>query len=217
MTATPRTKAQIFANTREMLAMAEAGLADAAGRDPRRRRAGLMNLFTYGRSVTFAIQTMKHTDPAFEDWWKLYQERMKSDPLMNYFNTARTDVLHEGQLSAHTSTVIGANGPVNIGALVREINKHAPPNTVGTFFGEGSTGGNGWNVRMPDGSIQKVYFDIPDNPHVKSELLLPNPPTEHEGQPITDTSIANLGQLYIATLKRIVNEFEVEFGVKSPS
>src|SRR5712691_11039910 len=122
MTKSPRTKEQIFTNTREMLAMAKAGLADATGMDPRRRRAGLMNLFTYGRSVTFVIQTMKNTDPGFEDWWKPYQATMQSDPLMKYFNTARTDVLHEGQLSAHTSTIIGAHGPVNMGSLIQELN-----------------------------------------------------------------------------------------------
>jgi hypothetical protein len=214
---TLRPKEQIFANTREMLAMAEAGLADATGRDPRRRRAGLMNLFTYGRSVTFAIQTMRHADPDFEEWWKPYQARMQADPLMKYFNTVRTDVLHEGQLSVHAAMTIGVDGPIDIGALMQEIDRYAPPNTVGTFLGENSTGGNGWNVRMPDGSIQKVYFDLPDNPHVKSEYLLPNPPSEHDGQAIIDTSIANLGQLYITTLKRIINEFEVRFRSKSSS
>ena len=85
----------------------------------------------------------------------------------------------------------------------------------GTFFGEGRTGGNGWDVRMPDGSIQKVYFDLPATFDIKSELLLPNPPTEHDGQPITDTSIANLGSLYLDTLKRTVDEFETRFGAKS--
>jgi hypothetical protein len=58
-----RSRAEVFANTREMLAMAETGLADATSDDPSRRRPGLMNLFTYGRSVTMAIQTMGSADP----------------------------------------------------------------------------------------------------------------------------------------------------------
>jgi hypothetical protein len=207
----PRQRQQIFANTREMLSMAEAGLSDAISRDPRRRRPGLMNLFTYGRSVTMTIQTMKNTDPAFKEWWAPYQTRMSADPLMRYFNTARTNVLHEGELTATTSTVIGAQGPVNIAALMQDLSRHAPPNTIGTFFGEGRTGGNGWEVRMPDGSTEKVYFDLPGNVDVKSELLLPDPPTEHNGERITDTSIANLGNLYIETLRQIVDEFETRF------
>jgi hypothetical protein len=213
MAGTARTKEQVFANTREMLSMAEGGYAQAISKNPSQRRAGLMNLFTYGRSVTFAIQTMKSLDPDFESWWKPYQDKMQADPLMKYFNDTRVDIIHQGQLAIHTKTVIGANGPVNIGALLRELNKYAPPNTVGTFFGEGRTGGNGWNVKMPDGSIQKVYFDIPDSSGVKSELQLADPPKEHYGEPINDTSIANVGKVYLDTLRSIVAEFEVRFAV----
>jgi hypothetical protein len=191
--------------------MAEAGLADAVSRNPQRRRAGLMNLFTYGRSVTLAIQTMKHANPGFAEWWEPYQRAMKGDPLMAYFNEARTDVIHEGQLSVRTSTVIGASGPVDLAALVRPLNQHAPPNTVGTFFGDSGTGGDGWVVRMPDGSTEKIYFSLPDTVDIKSDLRLPDPPTEHNGQAITDTSIANLGTLYLDTLKRIVEDFEARF------
>ena len=95
----PRDRERIFQNTKEMLDMARSGLADAVGPDPRRRRPGLMNLFTYGRSVTMTIQTMKNTDPAFEAWWTPYQVSMAADPLMRFFNTTRTNILHEGELA----------------------------------------------------------------------------------------------------------------------
>jgi len=77
-----RDRQRVIANTREMLAMARAGLADAVGGDPTRRRAGVMNLFSYGRSVTHAIQTMKNVDPAFEAWWAPYQAKLGLDPLV---------------------------------------------------------------------------------------------------------------------------------------
>src|SRR4051794_35221191 len=104
----PREKERIFANTQEMLAMAQNGLADLSGSDPRRRRPGLMNLSTYGRSVTLTIQTMKHVDPGFSQWWKPYQDWMRSDPLMSYFNEIRTAIVHEGELATTQSTIIGA-------------------------------------------------------------------------------------------------------------
>ncbi len=69
-----------------------------------------MNLFTYGRSVTFTMQTMKSVDPSFADWWEPYQERFRNDPLMRFFNQARTDVLKEGELGASSYAVIGAEG-----------------------------------------------------------------------------------------------------------
>jgi hypothetical protein len=205
-----RDKERIFSNTREMLAMAQAGLADAIGPDPRRRRPGLMNLFTYGRSVTLTMQTMKSVDPSFEEWWQPYQEKMANDPLMKYFNKSRTDILHEGELPTVNYTVIGQEGFVNLGEITQELNRHAPPNTVGTFLGD-QLGGNGWQVRMADGSIQHVYFELPEGLDIESGLQLPNPPKEHDDEPITDTSIANLGRLYVETLTEIADKFIARF------
>lgn len=201
----------VLANTDEMLSMAERGLANAVGQDPTRRRAGVMNLFTYGRSVTLAIQGISSAEPAFVEWWKPYQDWMAADPLMKYFNDTRVAIVHRGELATSTSMVIGGSGPVDLGAVMREIHRHAPPNTIATFLGEGSTGGNGWEVRMPDGSVEKVYFSLPESVDVRSALHLHDPPTEHDGQPISDTSIANLGKIYLTTLRQIVGEFKARF------
>jgi hypothetical protein len=56
-----------------------------------------------------------------------------------------------------------------------------------------------------------VYFSLPDDFGATSTLHLPDPPSQHNGQPITDTSVAHLGQLYLSTLKQIVKEFEAHF------
>ena len=206
----PRDKERIFANTREMLTMAQRGLADCLGSEPQRRRPGLMNLFTYGRSVTMAMQTMKHADPSFADWWAPLQARMARDPLMCFFNETRTGVVHEGELATQNHTVIGANGPIDLCAVARELSQLAPPNTVGTFFGD-HLGGNGWRVKMPDGNIESVYVQLPDTVDIHSTLLLENPPTEHYGTFITDTSVANLGHIYCTTLAGMVEEFIKRF------
>jgi hypothetical protein len=211
-----RDKERIFANTREMLELARAGLADATGPDPRRRRPGLMNLFTYGRSVTLAIQTMRNTDPGFEDWWRPYQDRMAGDSLMRYFNNRRTDIVHEGELRTGSYTVIGSQGPVDMGALMQELSRDAPPNTESIFLGD-PLGGNGWEVRMPDGTLEKVYFDLPQTADVTSGLTLDDPPTEHDGQAIADPSIQNLGQLYIDVLTRTVEDFIARFSEEAPA
>jgi hypothetical protein len=171
-----------------------------------------MNLFTYGRSVTLAIQTMKHTEADFSDWWAPYQAKMQSDPLMKFFNKTRTDILHEGELSTGSRTEVGASGPVDLGALFAELNKHAPPNTVSTFFGD-TLGGNGWEVQLPDGSCEKVYFQLPSEADVTSTFVLNREdlPDQHDGELITDTSIDHLGGLYIRALETIVNDFIARF------
>lgn len=193
-----------------MLSMAREGLDDAVSSNPHRRRPGLMNLITYGRSVTLAIQTMKNTDPAFAEWWRPYQERMKADPLMKWFNDRRVEIVHEGELKTGNYTVIGREGPVDLGAVMRELNRHAPPNTISTFLGD-QFGGNGWEVRMPNGSTSKVYFDLPPDTDIESGLEVHDPPGQHDGVPIADTSIANLGRLYVAALSTIVDDFVARF------
>lgn len=210
--ATPpgRDKARIFANTREMLAMAEGGLTDFVSGDPRRRRPGLMNLFTYGRSVTMTMQTMRNTDARFNAWWTPLQTKMAQDPLMKFFNQTRTDILHEGELSTANYTAIGMRGPVDLGAIIRDMRRYAPPNTISTFLGD-QTGGNGWEVQMPDGSIEKVYFQLPEGVDIESGLQFADPPTQHYGVPITDTSIGNLGRVYLRTLANMVEEFIERF------
>lgn len=186
--------------------MARDGLAAATSPDPRQRRSGLMNLFTYGRSTTFAMKPMKSIDPKFNAWWKPYEDWLGSDPLMGYFNDRRVDVTHAGELQTSNYTRVGYLDD----AILRELNQHAPPNTVGTFFGD-QLGGNGWMVRLPDGTEEKVYFQIPDHIDVESGMTLHDPPTEHDGKPLTDRSIAGIGTVYISALTTLVDEFVVRF------
>lgn len=202
-----RDKAQIIANTQEMLGWARSGLADATGSDPRRRRAGWANLVNHGRHLTNAMQTMKSADPGFAAWWKPYQGMMSTDPLMKFFNKARVGTVHTGELKTSPVTYIGS---LDSGELMRKLGDSAPPNSVGLFLGD-ELGGNGWRVQMPDGSIESVYFDLPESIDVTSWLTVSDAPDQHEGKPITDKSLANLGGLYLATLERMVSEFSARF------
>jgi len=198
---------QVVARTTEMLEMAKAGLTDALSPDPNRTRPGAMNMLTYGRSVTFTMQTIKSLDPAFEEWWKPYQDAMQADPLMSYCNDARVAITHRGHLPSTNATRIGVDGPVNIGELRRRLMVDAPPGTTGIFLGD-SVGGNGWIVE----GAGHVYFDLPDDLDVQSGLEFESPPVEHDGKPITDASIGSIGQLYINKLSQIVDDFKARYG-----
>jgi hypothetical protein len=201
-------KAEVFANVREMLSMAESGCEDAVSANPNRRRPGLMNLMTYGRSVTFAIQTLKGLVSGFDDWWLPYQEWMKNDPLMSYFNDARVDITHKGALKTSSSVQIGKDGPVDMGSLIRNLSRNAPPHTVGIFLGEGTTGGSGWEVEMSDGSKVNIYFELPTEFDIQSSFHLTGGPTMHDGKELGDSSAQQLSTLYMSALRRIVDEFE---------
>jgi hypothetical protein len=198
---------QVVARTTEMLEMAKTGLRDVLSPDPSRTRAGAMNMLTYGRSVTFTMQTIKGLDPDFEDWWRPYQEAMAADPLMAYCNDARVAVVHKGHLTSSNVTRIGMNAPVNLGELQRRLMANAPPGTTGMFLGD-HLGGNGWIVE----GVGHVYFELPDDLDVQSGLEFENPPVEHDGQPITDASIGHIGQLYIDKLSQVVDGFKARYG-----
>jgi hypothetical protein len=132
------------------------------------------------------MQTMKSVDDGFAAWWNPHQKWLARDPLMQFFKQPPdADPLHEGELPTTSYTIIGGDQAVDIMAVVNELNKHAPPNTVGTFFGD-PLGGNGWEVKMPDGSIEKVYFELPTAAGIESGLQLPDPPLEHARRPIAD-------------------------------
>jgi len=95
--------------------------------------------------------------------------------------------------------------------MPRYLDEHALTNSVGSFIGDETGAGHGWLVAMPDGSRQKVYVIFPSEPGLESRLVPPDTPKEHDGLPITDTPIANLGGLYLAALARMVEEFTARF------
>jgi hypothetical protein len=130
---------------------------------------------------------------------------------MRFANDARNAILKEGSLATSNYTYVEHLDGDNLAEFSRQ---HSPPGTVSTFIGD-QLGGNGWEVQMPDGSIQKVYLDLPDQPglSVTSWLGFVDPPTHHDGSPITDTSLANIGALYVGTLVHLVEEFAMRFGV----
>jgi hypothetical protein len=169
-----------------------------------------MNLATYGQAVIATIKTVKRLDAAFSSWWEPRQQDIDTDPLMAYFRDIRDGIAHEGPPATTSRAVIGANGPVNMGALMRELNRNAPPGNPNVFLGD-SLGGSGWIVTLPTGETGKVYFALPENVDVQVTFEVPNPPTQHDGQTITDTSVANLGFLYLGTLRRLVDEFGIKF------
>jgi hypothetical protein len=58
--------------------------------------AGLRQAVTFGRTVTFLAQKLRHIKSEFEEWYSPLQSEMANDPLLRYFNTLRTTLLKEG-------------------------------------------------------------------------------------------------------------------------
>lgn len=50
------------------------------------------------RNVTFVLQKQKSNLPAFEDWYRQWQEHLKTDPILCWVVTARNQIVKQGDL-----------------------------------------------------------------------------------------------------------------------
>ncbi len=201
------TAERILAKARETLDTAALGLHDFEGADPARRMVGLRNLVVFGRSVTFVLQTLRRVDRVrFDAWYAPHQKAMQQDALLRYFNDLRTSILKEG--GPETSQV------VHIWHLdtndLAPVMANPPPGAKSFFMGD-RLGGSGWEVELPDGTVVKYYVALPAAVRMEVSFLFPDPPTEHGGQLIADTSVSALCHLYIDHLSRLLVEAETEF------
>lgn len=182
---------------RRHLEAARQGLADLEGLDPRRRLAGLYNVAVWGRSVTLALQLMKSEVDGWEEWWTVRQAEMEGDPLCRYFYNMRTDALHKLAPRPSVSTYIGYLNTDDVVSLTR-------PQGAKSFFIGDQMGGNGWEVELPDGSIDRVYVELPSTIDAQSTLNLPDGPQSHLGESLPDRSAVTASRIYVAYLARLV-------------
>jgi hypothetical protein len=133
---------------------------------------------------------------------------LSTDPLFyKYFNDLRNEILKEGPPDVSSSMYV----PYLDGAMMAQFTANPPPGATSFFIGD-TLGGSGWEIQLPDGTTQKYYVQLPREWGIQINLRLPNPPTEHLGKPLTDTSIENLSRLYVNYLSELVTDAQKEFG-----
>jgi hypothetical protein len=84
-----------------------------------------------------------------------------------------------------------------------------PTNAEGYFIGD-PFGGCGYEIKLPDGTIQRNYVSFPTDSAILRSLLTDHTLT-HKGQPIEDMSIENCCTLYYNALKDIVDRAIQQF------
>ncbi len=73
-------------------------------------------------------------------------------------------------------------------------------------------GGDGWYVKLPDGSPETYYVKPPDGVQgVVTSVHFEDAPTEHQGEVISETSMDALAERYIAYLRGLVAEAKERF------
>jgi hypothetical protein len=178
--------AAVLLKTREILATARRGLDDLVGDDPSRRLVGIRNVAVFGRSVTFVLQNLRSTvpDDGFDRWYLPKEEAMRADPLLGYFVNLRNEILKRGGPTPRASHHIEYLNLDDLAPLMAN-----PPPGARRFFVGDTLGGSGWEVELPDGSLESYYVQLPDAVRMESWLHFTDPPNEHLGVPLTDTSV----------------------------
>jgi hypothetical protein len=208
-----RSVPEILRALEETLHTVERGLADFLNTGGGlARRAGMRNLVVFGRAVTNVLQNLRTpVGPAFDEWYGPIQEEMENDELLKYFYRLRSDILKQGTASTRGATM-------EITSLssseLRVAMGPPPPGALSIFMGD-DLGGTGWEVQMPDGTVERYYVELPDHLGVKTTLLLPGGPKTHGGAPLADTSAEALAQHYVRYLQRLVREATERFGGQS--
>lgn len=207
---TPTGVATLIRRAEELLALADRGLTDLRHPDASRRVPGLSNVATYGRAVTQALHRLRGSLGAeYDEWWDPIGAEFENDELMRFFVELRNTILKQGELPVVSSSMfIESLGGDEIAALTR----NPPPGAKGFFMGD-SLGGSGWEIELPDGTTEKFYVSLPESLRVDINLHLPDPPASHRGQPLTDTSVENLADLYIDRLRNLIRDAKSQFGL----
>lgn len=194
-----RTTNEILNDLDNTLETAKFGLDDLLEGVPNRRISGLRNLIVFGRAVTNVLQNLRSIEPDFDEWYQPFQDEMKKDPVAKYFYKLRSEILKQGKMKVSSSLHIKHFNTSDMHRFGK------PPEGARGFFMGDLNGGSGWEVELPDGTIEKFYVELPSDIGT-TELIFPEVPENHFGEEIKDTSVENLSKLYFSYLENLVQK-----------
>ncbi|MCC4516980.1 hypothetical protein [Limosilactobacillus reuteri] len=180
--------------------------------DQLKRDAGIRDAVVFGRAVTNSLQKLRGTElgkDEFDDWYKPWQTKLKEDKGFKFLYKLRSQILKEGILK--TSSGIKINH-LNIGDAYK-LMKKAPFNVKSMFIGD-AYGRSGFEVVLPDGSIENYYIKLPDYIDVETSLEINKVPhyKGYYNNKITNTT--TLLDYYYKFLYTMVADAKLKFLMK---
>lgn len=190
----------ILASANQMLDVARLGLRLYAAADDD-RFAGIFNVASGGRSVTFAIQRLKGKVDGFTDWYGPIQDDMREDEVFQWFKALRNKIEKQGE------SRIGSNSSHIKSLNTSDLYRYAPPLAAGASLGNCAIGDplgrSYWIIRLPDGTEERSYFELPE----EVATLKLTMEGDHDGR-----DFGELASYYIDKLTTIVNDAVARFG-----
>ncbi len=194
----------IIQRATETLQTAKHGYEDLIGKNKNRKFSGLRNLIVFGRSVTWVLQNLRSViKEEFEHWYEPEQEKMKNDPLMRYFVSARNELEKQGKLSVATSARIHSFSTGDIGKF------GPPPPGAKSFFIGDQFAGTGWEVEMPGGTEEKYYVELPAEIGEVTQHFINFPEAEAPG--LKGKSVEELCEIYLSRLEMLLDGAREQF------
>ena len=180
--------------------------------DQSQKDAGLRDAVVFGRAVTNSLQKLRGTEVGreeFDAWYTPWQKKLKEDPGFKFLYKLRSQILKEGILKTSSGIQINHLNTSN----VYELMKKAPFNVKSTFIGD-AYGRSGFEVILPDGSIEKYYIELPDCIDVETSLEINKVPhyKGYYNNKITNTT--TLLDYYYKFLYTMVADAKLKFLMK---
>lgn len=188
----------ILTDARSLLKTAKHGLELIKSQNPNYLPIGVRNVLTFGREVTRILQRLRSHESEFDEWYSVNVEKMENDPLLKYLYRLRNDVLKEGKMPVSSAVYVKYFDMT----MLAQIPK--PPNASGFFIGD-KYGGSGWHIKLPDGTTEKFYINLPWD-IVEASVHFRDMPEKHLGKNIRGMSIEQVCELYIEYLERMIND-----------
>jgi hypothetical protein len=146
------------------------------------------------RRVTFVLQTLRGRVEGFDDWYGGVQEGLRSDPLMRYFVELRNEIEKRGLPGA-----VAELYRLDTGEPIADVACYEDQHGL-AVSGAARPGAN-----LPTGELS--------GPHGLRNFRLPDPPTSHEGERLTDFRFAELARQALDFLENhVVSPAKKRFG-----
>lgn len=187
---------EVLAGLRERLREAELAAKDVRSDDPERRTPGVVHVANAGYAILEGLHLLKRKVPNFDGWLGPQIAEIESDPMLRFFSDIRTGATHLAQLTP-------ASHAQSFHFKQNELWTSRPPGA--NRFTTDQYGRAYWHGTNPDGTMWARPATPPPG-MMEVEFVFQSPPTSHLGKPISKLTAAEICDLYVAYLGKLVAE-----------
>ncbi|MCM3392572.1 hypothetical protein [Cytobacillus oceanisediminis] len=100
--------------------------------DPEGFRTNLNATIQALRNLTFALQNEKNAIPDFEEWYSIWQDKMRNDEVLSWLNNARVKIVHQKDLETKSIAKVIIKNYLDVAQLELELPPSFPSEVIGS-------------------------------------------------------------------------------------